>query len=33
VQRSFYPVRGHADLDALIHALDRTTLDTAKEVA
>ncbi len=33
VHRSFRRVRGHADLKALIRALDRTTLDTTKEVA
>jgi putative transposase len=32
-RRSFRRVRGHADLTALIRALDRHTLDTAKEVA
>ena len=33
VHRSFRRVRGHADLQALIRALDRQTLDTRKEVA
>jgi hypothetical protein len=32
-RRSFRRVRGHADLAALIRALDRYTLDTRKEVA
>ena len=32
-RRSFRRVRGHAELPALIHALDRHTLDTRKEVA
>ena len=32
-RRSFRRVRGHADLAALIRALDRRTLDTKKEVA
>ena len=32
-RRSFRRVRGHADLRALIRALDRYTLDTRKEVA
>jgi putative transposase len=32
-RRSFRRVRGHADLAALIRALDRRTLDTRKEVA
>ncbi len=31
--RSFRRVRGHADLAALVRALDRQTLDTRKEVA
>lgn len=33
VQRTFRRVRGHADLKALIRALDRKTLDTTREVA
>jgi putative transposase len=33
VHRSFRRVRGHADLKALIRALDQHTLDTRKEVA
>jgi putative transposase len=33
VHRSFRRVRGHADLKALIGALDRQSLDTTKEVA
>jgi putative transposase len=32
-RRGFRRVRGHADLQALIRALDRQTLDSAKEVA
>ena len=32
-RRSFRRVRGHADLAALVRALDRRTLDTRKEVA
>jgi hypothetical protein len=32
-RRSFRRLRGHADLPALIRALDRPALDTRKEVA
>ena len=32
-RRSFRRIRGHADLPALIRALDRRTLDTRQEVA
>jgi hypothetical protein len=32
-RRSFRRVRGHAELAALIRALDQCTLDTRKEVA
>jgi hypothetical protein len=32
-RRSFRRLRGHRDLAALIHALDRRTLDATKEVA
>ena len=33
VRRGFRRVRGYRDLPALVRALDRRTLDTAKEVA